>query len=189
MKGNGRFLRITTLLFVASFVISSFVGCSKKEVKVEMKRDKMIVAKLEQAEKYFDLHPDFEKVFAFLRQENLTDLPIGRHELDGDRVFCTIAKDKGRKREGSELEAHRKYIDIQYIISGDEEMGWKPTEECKMVSVEYDADKDIGFFKDEPSAWNKVPPGSFTIFFPQDAHTPLIGDGEIYKVVAKIMVK
>lgn len=154
-----------------------------------MKRDHIIIDKLQHAERYFEMHPAFEKAFAFLRQDDLTDLPAGRHEIDGDRLFCIISKGPGRTRAEAKLEAHRKYIDIQYVIAGTDEMGWKPTADCKVIDTYYDTDNDIEFFKDQPERWTPVPAGSFVIFFPQDAHAPLVGSGEIHKAVLKIAVE
>lgn len=190
MKIKESFPGVTSLLLIIVFTINAFMACSKKnENKVFMKRDQMIVEKLEQAEKYYDLHPAFERAFTFLRQENLSELELGRHELDGERLFCTKSKSNGRQREVAKLEAHKKFIDIQYVISGDEEMGWKPIRDCKLVETSYDENRDVAFFNDEPQSWSKVPPGYFTIFFPDDAHAPGIGDGEIHKVVFKVAVK
>ena len=175
---------------VVYVLIVGITSCSRhKEAKVEMERDHIIINKLQHAERYYSMHPAFEKAFAFLRQNGLAELPTGRHEIDGDRLFCMISKGPGRSRAEAKLEAHRKYIDIQYVIAGTDEMGWKPTADCKLVDTSYDADKDIGFFKDQPDSWTQVPAGSFVIFFPQDAHAPLVSSGEIHKVVLKIAVE
>jgi len=171
----------------AAILILGFTSCSKhREAKVQMKRDHIILDRLEHAESYYHMHPAFEKAFAFLRQNALAELPIGRHEIDGDRMFCLISKGPGRTRAEAKLEAHRKYIDIQYVIAGTDEMGYKPTAACKLSEAGYDADKDIEFFKDESESWMEVPAGSFVIFFPEDAHAPLVGSEEIHKAVLKI---
>ena len=154
-----------------------------------MERDQIIINKLEHAERYFSMHPAFEKAFAFLRQDGLAELPSGRQQIDGDSLFCIISKGPGRSRSEAKLEAHRKFIDIQYIIAGTDEMGFKPTADCKVIDTEYDADKDIMFFKDQPDNWTPVPAGSFVIFFPKDTHAPLVSSGEVHKVVLKIAVE
>ena len=175
---------------VVCVLIFGITSCSgHKEAKVQMERDHIIINKLQHAERYFNMHPAFEKAFAFLRQKDLTELPAGRHEINGDRLFCMISKGPGRSRSEAKLEAHRKYIDIQYVIAGADEMGFKPTADCKVIDTEYDADKDIMFFKDQPDSWEPVPAGSFVIFFPKDAHAPLVSSGEIHKVVLKIAVE
>jgi len=135
------------------------------------------------------MHPAFERAFAFLRQDTLAELPDGRHEIDSDRLFCVISKGPGRSRAEAKLEAHRKFIDIQYIIAGTDEMGSAPTAECKLVDTAYDAEKDIEFFKDEPKSWTKVSAGLFIIFFPERAHAPSVSNGEIHKAVLKIAVE
>jgi len=153
-----------------------------------MERDHIIINKLQHAERYLKMHPAFEKAFTFLRQDGLAELSKGRYKIDGDRLFCIIDKSPGRSHSEAKLEAHRKYIDIQYVIAGTDEMGWKPTADCKLIDAEYDDDKDIMFFNDQPNSWTPVPAGSFVIFFPQDAHAPLVSKGEIHKAVLKIAV-
>ena len=154
-----------------------------------MTRDKMILDRLENAEKYYALHPDFAKAFAFLRQSDLAGLPPDRYEIDGERLFCILDKAPGRSRTEAKLEAHRKYIDIQYVIAGADDMGWKPTSACTQIETAYDAEKDIAFYNDQPESWTEVPAGSFVIFFPEDAHAPLVGREEIHKAVLKIAVR
>lgn len=175
---------------VSCITIFIFTGCStNKEAEGQMTRDHIILDRLENAEKYYAMHPDFPKAFAFLRQSGLAELPAERHDIDGDRIFCIMSKVPGRSRAEAKLEAHRKYIDIQYVIAGMDEMGWKPTADCKLVDTAYNAEKDIMFFNDKPDSWTEVPPGSFVIFFPQDAHAPLVGSEEIHKAVLKIAVQ
>ncbi len=147
-----------------------------------------IFDKLEAAERYYDRHPAFAKAFAFLRSSSLANLAPGKHEIEGDRLFCLISKSPGRKRSEAKLEAHRKYIDIQYIIAGADQIGWKPTAACASPETAYDPAKDIIFFKDPPRKWAKVSAGSFAIFFPRDAHAPLVSEGEIHKAVMKVAV-
>ncbi len=98
-----------------------------------------------------------------------------------------ISHDQGRTVSDGELEAHRKYLDIQFVISGNESMGWK-NREGLVNSMEYDEERDLEFFKGEPGSIMRVPPGSFIVFLPSDAHLPLIGKGEIHKVVVKVAV-
>ena len=175
---------------VACVLIFGITSCSnQKEAKVQMERDHIVINKLQHAERYYNVHPAFEKAFTFLRQKGLAELPSDRYEIDGDRLFCMIDKGPGRSRSEAKLEAHRKYIDIQYVIAGTDEMGFKPTADCKLTDTSYDADKDIEFFKDQPDSWTPVPAGSFVIFFPQDAHAPLVSSEEIHKAVLKIAVE
>jgi|WetSurMetagenome_2_1015567.scaffolds.fasta_scaffold195935_1 biofilm protein TabA len=179
---------ISLLSLIVFFIITGNIGCSNKnKANLEMKRDSMIIGKLSQAEKYYDMHSAFQKAFTFLRENDLSKLDVGRHEIDGDKMFCLISQGPGKKQNEAKLEAHRKYIDIQYIISGTDEMGWKPTAECTNIETEYSEEKDIEFFSDKPQIWMKVPAGSFAIFLPQDAHAPMVSDSEVRKAVIKVL--
>ena len=148
----------------------------------------MILDRIEQIERYKILNPHFSAAFAFLQQAELSELPCGKHDIDGDNVFAIVDKATARPREQARLEAHRKYIDIQVVLSGSDEMGWKNRAICKIPDGEYDSDSDVEFFADAPDAWIPVSAGSFAIFFPDDTHAPLIGSGELHKVVVKVMI-
>ena len=145
----------------------------------------MILDTLDNAAKYAGLKDGLSEAFGFLDQPGLAELPDGKYEIAGDRVYAIVAHENGRAVEEGELEAHRKYIDIQYIIHGDESMGWK-NREGLVNSVDYDAERDLEFFEGEPDSIVRVPPGTFTIFLPTDTHLPLIGNGPIHKVVVKV---
>lgn len=161
----------------------------KNEKNQQKERKTMITDKLENAAKYYHLHPAFEKAFAFLQQPNLAKLAAGKYIIDGEKLYASIGMNKGRKKSEARLEAHRKYIDIQYVIEGYDEMGWQLTKECKQIDAAYKADGDIEFFKDVPQVWKKVKAGHFAIFFPEDAHAPVVSDKDIYKVVVKVAVE
>ncbi len=148
----------------------------------------MILESLANADRYQHLHRHFPSAFAFLRSSDLASLPQGRHDIMGDEVFAIVSRANGRTRDESPLECHRRYLDIQYVISGRDEMGWKPSRNCVLPRGQYSQEKDILFFDDRPDSWVLTPSGSFCIFFPEDAHAPLVSDGLIHKVVVKIAV-
>ena len=143
---------------------------------------------LSNAARYEAHHPGFARAFAFLAEPDLATLPPGRHEIDGDRVFVLIDHREGRGNDGARLEAHRRYIDIQYTIDGQEEIGFAPLAVCRKPSGTFDEEKDIIFFDDRPMTWLAVPAGQFAIFFPHDAHAPLAGTGPLKKAIVKIAV-
>lgn len=148
----------------------------------------MILDNLARAERYLHLHEGFRAGFRFLSRNDLLGLDCGRHEIDGDRVFALINRDPGRGREGARLEAHRKYIDIQFLVDGSEEIGWRPTAECESLTDPYLDARDIMFFGDAPLTWIQLPVGKFMIFFPDDAHAPLASTGDNVKAVIKVAV-
>jgi YhcH/YjgK/YiaL family protein len=148
----------------------------------------VILDTLANAERYAQMHAGFAQAFEFLTTTDLTGLRTGRHDIDGDRIYVSIDRQDGRGEDGARLEIHRRYIDIQYTIDGDESIGWMPLARCARPDGAFDEKKDIGFFADRPSTWVSVPAGSFTIFFPHDAHAPLAGHGRLHKAIVKIAV-
>jgi biofilm protein TabA len=147
----------------------------------------MILDTLAAAERYERLHPDFRSAFDYLRTM-LPPFAEGRHEIDGERLFAIVARSEGRGRDGAKLEVHRRYIDIQYCATGHEVIGWRPLGECAEPEGAFEETRDIQFFADRPLTWIDVPAGAFAIFYPDDAHAPLAGDGEVLKIVVKVAV-
>ncbi|WP_303908303.1 YhcH/YjgK/YiaL family protein [Thiohalomonas denitrificans] len=147
----------------------------------------MILDTLANAHRYHCIHPRFTEAFAFLHADPAS-LARGRHDIAGDELFAIVSQEDGRPRDEARLECHRRYIDIQYIVAGVDEMGWKPTSVCTRPRGEYSAGKDILFFEDRPEAWVATPAGGFCIFFPEDAHAPLVSPHPIGKIVLKVAV-
>lgn len=148
----------------------------------------MIFDNLQNAERYVALHPGFRVAFDFLLGRDLSKLATGRHEVDGDAVFALINSDPPRGHAGARLEAHRQYIDIQLLVEGSEEIGWRALADCRNLTDAYDASRDIMFFGDEPQAWITLPVGKFMIFYPEDTHAPLASNGHSLKAVMKVAV-
>lgn len=148
----------------------------------------MVVDTLDNAERYLSLNPRFAKAFEFLGRDDLAALPEGRHEVDGDEVFAIVSMAPGRGHGGATREAHRNYLDIQCCLEGTDQIGYKPTATCRQVLSDYDADKDVAIYGDEPDTWVLVPPGSFLIAWPEDTHAPLGAQGPLHKVILKVRV-
>ncbi len=149
----------------------------------------MILDTLANADRYAGMHAGFGRAFEFLKTTDLGALAPGRHVIDGDRIFVSIDRTEGRGEDGARLEVHRRYIDIQYTIEGGELIGWMPLARGTSPDGPFDETKDVGFFADRPFTWVSVPAGSFTIFFPHDAHAPLAGRGLLKKAIVKIAVE
>jgi len=146
----------------------------------------MILDHLVNWPRYGSLHPGFAAAFAFLERDDLGELPSGRCEIDGDRLYAVVVREDGRGRDAAKLEAHRAAIDIQFAVSGTDEIGWKSATHCEEDSDGYDLSRDLELFPDVPVAWVATAPGMFAIFLPSDAHAPLGGTGPIHKVVVKV---
>jgi YhcH/YjgK/YiaL family protein len=149
----------------------------------------MILDTLDQHPRYHRLHPGFRAAFEFLTRPDLSELPTGRHEIDGTCLYVALSEDAGRTPEAARMEAHRRYIDIQMPLAGEEQIGWRALRDCRTVSTPYDSAKDIVFFSDPADTLLRLRPGLFAVFFPEDGHMPLIGQGRIRKAVAKILLE
>jgi YhcH/YjgK/YiaL family protein len=148
----------------------------------------MILSALSQSERFEKLHPLFARAFAHIRGTDFFSLAPGRYPIIGDELIAIVEQVPAKTKEMAKLEAHRRYIDIQLVLEGDETMGWKPLADCLNPVSEHSEERDIRFFHDAPASYVPVPPDHFCIFFPEDAHAPLIGTGTVRKVIFKVAV-
>src|ERR1035437_8007324 len=148
----------------------------------------MIFSTLAQSDRYAGLHPLFPHVFNYMRNTDLYALAPGRYPIAGEDLFAIVEQVPGRTREMARLEAHRRYIDIQLVLDGVDEMGWKSLADCYNPVSDHSIDKDIRFFHDAPAAWIATPPDAFCIFFPEDAHAPLVSGRATPNVIFKLAV-
>lgn len=113
-------------------------------------------------------------------------MPEGRFEWDADGCFVNLQTIPPKAPSQAVLESHRKMIDIQIPLTGDETMGYSPLKELKPTP--YDETKDISFYKECSGSFVTVKKGMFAIFFPQDAHAPGVTPTALKKAVFKIPV-
>lgn len=146
----------------------------------------MILDELGHLDTLNHLGDNFRAAAEFLEASNLATLEVGRHDINGDSIYALVMRGEGRNTDEAKLEIHRRYIDIQILLDGAESIGWRPTSDCTIPEDEYDPDKDIQFFDDPPQNMLRLNPGQFAVFFPEDAHMPMIGQGELHKIVVKI---
>ena len=139
----------------------------------------MIIDNLTNLEKYISLHKDFKLVFDYLKNNNLETMNCAKNiQLRGNEVFFNL--DEYETKPTQKLEAHKKYIDIQVVITGEEYMGYTNIENTT-ISEEYDEKRDVMFLNgdvDKVLATNK----NFIIFYPEDAHMPALSVTEPQKV-------
>lgn len=126
----------------------------------------MIIDRIEEQERYYALHPDMEHAFAFLTEA--PDLEPGRYELEHG-LFATVSEGETLPFEGGLLEAHKRYIDLQYCVSGGERVGWAHVNELNLVSE--NPEHDNASYSGEFTTFF-VHPGMFYILFPGDGHLP-----------------
>lgn len=150
----------------------------------------MIIDTLANAHKYYNVHPLFTKAFAYVHSQNLATVKTGHYSIEGDQILAIFSKNPGMMREvsASEFECHNRHIDIQICIHGKEEFGWKPRETCQKEKGGYNAEKDVQLYDDLPDTYFQLTDGQFVILFPEDVHAPMIGDGDIQKLVIKVKI-
>ncbi|HUW06674.1 MAG TPA: YhcH/YjgK/YiaL family protein [Williamwhitmania sp.] len=147
----------------------------------------MIFDKKESLLKYRNLLPGLDLVNDYLVKGEF-DYDAGPINLQGDKLFVSPFSGVGKARHEAKLEVHRRYIDLQLLMEGNEEIGWCPLSLCHQETTPYDEEKDIAFYRDSPRDFLKLTPGYFAVFFPDDAHAPLIGE-DIKKMVFKFLVE
>ena len=150
----------------------------------------MIIDTLSNAEKYFCVHPLFAKAFKYIKSININTIEDGNYEIIGNDLRVIVSNKPGKTIEEaiSKFECHNKNIDIQLCIKGKEQIGWKPRNTCIQKTTEYNADNDVTFYTDAPDMYFQLTDNQFAIFFPEDVHAPMIGEGEIKKMVIKVKI-
>ena len=152
----------------------------------------MILDQLESAGMYGALGQRIAKGLALLNDERVRDGAIGRYEVEGDALFYFIQEyDTGAVEDGR-LELHQKYVDIQFVVSGTECMGYAPLDGLK-EQTPYDGQKDVAFFETDPAMTRlTLKQGMFAIFWPNEAHMPgrtAQKPERIKKIVVKIRME
>ncbi len=150
----------------------------------------MIAAGVKTAAGQFPALPGLEKALEFLRRPGLAELPDGRHEIDGEKVFALLRRYETAAAAEPEFEAHRKYIDVQFLAGGTEVIGWAPLESLS-VSRPYEEARDA--CSGAAAAWSplRLETGDLAVFFPEDAHAPGLAAGmpaAVIKIVIKVAV-
>lgn len=142
----------------------------------------------ELARQIFKNKKRWEKAFLFLKTNNLENLKSGRYDLEGDSLYVNVNVYPTKNEEDVNFEAHRKYADIQYLVSGQEQIGVVSLHETEVVTS-YDEVKDITFLKAKKNNFRIANSEKFFVFFPDDAHRPSIkveNNEEVKKVVVKV---
>lgn len=145
----------------------------------------MIKDDLRRAKAYYSLSENLKKGFEWIKNNDLKNMPDGRYEID-ENNFANIQS--YITKDDAPYEAHRDYIDIQYMIEGEEFSGRTDLSNCSVVE-EYNKEKDIEFLKcNTKEEFYKIQEGEFFVFFPHDAHKPAIKSDK-NKNVRKVIVK
>ena len=149
----------------------------------------MIYDNIKNAQTYANLGPRFRQAFDYLKSTDLTALPVGRIEVDGQKMYVMVQEYTSKLKEQGRWEAHRRYVDLQFIVSGKEKMGYASLD--RLTLGDYNPDKDLQALSGD-GVLLPMGPGDFMLLWPQDAHMPGMADESptpVRKVVVKIAVE
>lgn len=150
----------------------------------------MIFDRIENGDWYAGLSPRLARALAFLRDTPLAMLPLGKLHLDGEQLFATIEEYTTRPATSGRWETHRRYVDVQCLISGRERIGFAPRAALRELEP-YDPQRDVAFYTGVGEQLTLIP-GLFVVFTPQDAHMPglaVVEPEAARKVVIKLAVQ
>jgi len=149
----------------------------------------MIIDTIRNAPKYFSAHPLFARAFEYINQNDLANAEDGKTEIaDGLKAIISNSPGKTKEASLSKFECHNKNIDIQLCLKGVETIGWTPREKCVTPNGDYNAEKDVQLYHEAADTFFQLTDGQFAIFFPEDVHAPMIGEGPIKKLVIKVRI-
>ena len=147
----------------------------------------MIIDSFENCKKYYSLNKRFEKAFEYILKTDFENMPCGKHEIDGTDLYINI--EEYETKTVSKPEYHKKYIDIQFLIKGEEYMGYCPKSGL-IIDDGYDEQKDLGFGQ-AIMDFIKLTPKQFVVFYPSDAHQPCMAINtpqKVKKAVVKVRI-
>lgn len=149
----------------------------------------MITDNLKNNSLYYGVSSRLKTALEYLQNNDFKSMEPGKYEIDGDNIYALVNCIETKVKGDSQWEAHRKYIDIQYICEGSELMGYNHIDELK-VTKEYDNSGDY-LLLDGDGSFLAVKEGCFAIFFPEDAHMPglaVTNPEKVKKVIVKVRV-
>ena len=152
----------------------------------------MIFDSMSNAKQYAGLNPDIDRILEAMQQYTPDNYPGGRIELDGSRLFMLLNQYETRSVEGAQSEAHQQYIDVMYMIEGEEIIYVKDSAQLKNITMPYNPEKECLLGDTDADATPiHMTPGRFVVLYPQDAHTPncrVDGPMNVKKIVGKVRI-
>ncbi len=149
----------------------------------------MVFDNLKNCELYYGMHPRFREAFDFIKKAIAKNIEVGKYEIDGKNLWASVQEYTSKLETEAKAEAHKNYIDIQFIVSGVEIIEGFDISKATPKS-EYNDVKDVMFYEDNANAGKGVlHDNEYGIFFPHDVHKPGICLNGNQDTVKKIVVK
>jgi len=147
----------------------------------------MLISSIKKYTDILKFYPQLEIVFDFIIKNISTKTCDGKYDITKE-IYATVQTCFPKPKEEQLLEKHKKYIDLQYVISGNEKIGWKFFDKSFKLLKKYNPKKDIAFYSNNPDTYINLKKGEFAIFFPDDTHSPLCCKNRVKKCIVKIPV-
>lgn len=148
----------------------------------------MLVSSIKNYQEILKFFPQLDIVFDFIKNKVSYDMKDTRIEL-ANGIYAVIQTCQPKPKKEQVLEKHKKYVDLQFVISGKEKIGWKYFDDNFKVLKEYNSGNDIAFYSDIPDTFINLNEGEFAIFFPEDTHAPLCYNDTVKKCIVKIPIE
>lgn len=145
----------------------------------------MVIDKIENYKLYKGLGDKIAMAFTYINETDFSQIALGKYEINKDEVFALVQEYDTKDKSEGKLEGHRRYIDVQYIVSGTEFIGVAPL--TNQIQISNNEEGDIAFYEGSAS-FMKLDAGMFAIFFPADLHMPCIKFQHVSKL-RKVVVK
>lgn len=149
----------------------------------------MVFDNLKNCELYYGMHPRFKEAFDFIKKALSENLAVGKYEIDGKELWASVQEYTSKLENEAKAEAHKNYIDIQFIVSGTEVIEGFDLQKATPKSG-YNDVKDVMFYEDNSNSTKGIlSENEYGIFFPNDVHKPGMCLNGNQTTVKKIVVK
>lgn len=149
----------------------------------------MITDHISKAALYFPISERLKMALQYLSKTDFSKLAPGRYDIDGDNVYAMVQEYSTKPVADCALEAHKKYIDVQFMAEGEECIGYESMAKQE-IAEPYHENEDYWLFNGNPGLI-KYTKGMFAVLYPQDLHMPKVISGEsmeVRKVVVKVRI-
>lgn len=151
----------------------------------------MITDKIKNIKKYPEIEAYAQEIFAFIKKTEEDAIEDGRYELKGEELFALVQSYETRPLEAGLMESHVQYIDLQYIVNGEECIYWNPIDEMTVKEDKRPAADAIFYEIEQPQNKTVLKAGMFGYYVPTDGHMPCIAvdfPTFVKKIVFKIKI-
>ena len=150
----------------------------------------MIFGNIKDAVRYKNIVKNASKAFEFVSDALENGMENGRYDIDGSKIYAIVSEYDTKSREECRLESHKRYIDLQFVLDGEEIIGVTHRDGLT-VSEKYSCERDVEFYEPAKTSDVLLKKGDFVLLFPEDAHAPAISLNtpcKVKKIVVKIEI-